>query len=220
MPSLNPTDGNQTVAQSYLGGIIAGLAHNKRSYGISSDQNVKSNNPQTYAWIGQAAGGTRYQTDKEAQQNVQLPWYGASTGTTFGYSQLLPTDIPSIAHQVTPDTSIALAPDPSTVGSTVSALPDAVPIGNFNQWNGYQMNPQNAESWRTYYANQMGNVPLKRTPNALNVMAAVTKQANTSADGPNDVWATHTALMTSMSKNYQPARQFWGFTSSQQYSGQ
>lgn len=221
MAAVNPSDGNQSNLASIVGGIFAGLNNNKSSGGLSGS-NVKTNNPQTYAWIGQAAGGTRYQTTREAQQGQQLPWYGASTGTSFGYSQLLPTDIPSIQNQVTPATSVLAngQNDPSTVGSTISALPSSAPLANYSQFNGYQMNPQNAESWRTYYANQMSNTPLKRLPNASNVMAAVTAQANTSADGSNNLWDSHSSLMTAMSKNYQPARQFWGFTSSQQYSGQ
>ena len=220
MPAANPSDGQQTNLQSILGGIFGGL-HNYKSSAALSESNVKTNNPQTYGWIGHSAGGTRYQTTREAQQGQQLPWYAGSTGTAFSYSQLLPTDIPSIQHQVTPGTSVlATTNDPSTVGSTISALPDSVPAANYAQFNGYQMNPQNAEHWRTFFANQMSNVPLKRLPNPSNVMVAVTKQANITADGDANLWDSHSSLMTAMSKNYQPARQFWGFTSSQQYSGQ
>jgi len=221
MVAANPSDGTQSNLQSILGGIFGGLSNNKSSGGLSGS-NVKTNNPQTYAWIGQAAGGTRYQTTRESQQGQQLPWYSGSSGTGFSYSQLLPTDIPSISHQVTPATNVQAMgwDDPSVVGSTISALPGTVPVANFGQFNGYQMNPQNAESWRTYYANQMSNVPLKRQPNASNVASAVTQQSSIGAEGSLDPWASHSSLVTAMAKGYSPTRQFWGFTSPAQYSGQ
>lgn len=220
MASATPATVNTPFIQSILGGIFRGTSQNNASAALQT-HNVTQNNPLTTQWIGISQNANQNAPiQKEGSQNVQLPWYTASTGTGFSYSKPLPTDIPSIAHQVTPAANSATDPNSSNVGSLVNPAPSSVPIGNYSQFQGYQMNPQNAEQWHTYYANAMGNVPLKRQPNAANVLAAVTAQTNIADGNGNDPQFAANQLQTMMTKNYQPSRQFWGFSSPAAYSPQ
>jgi len=193
---------------SIVGGIIRGLSNDRRSAGLTG-HNVTNDNPQSYAWIGQNTSDLRQPIQKEMSQNPSLPFEKGSSGTQYEYTNPLPTDIRSLVRQGYPGTDVNIVDQASSVGSLVQGMPSFVPINNL-QLSGYGMSPQNADHFKYYFANQMGQLNLTPQVNPSNVLTAVQEHQNINTDGSAQVW--HGAFQTfgTMLKRYNPANSFRG----------
>jgi hypothetical protein len=194
--------------QSIVGGIFRAVSNNKVSLGLT-DQNVTTDNPQTYTWIGHSDKLPTYPTDREQTQSPAIPWYSKSSGTGFSYSQPVPTDFTSRFAANTPGTDVSITDQASSIGSTIQSVPRYVPMGNM-QFNGYEMSPQNGAHFKNYFANQLGMQNLNPLPNASNVLTAIQEQQGIQTDGSADVWHSHFRLFQNLGKDYRPAQQFRG----------
>jgi hypothetical protein len=192
--------------QSIVGGIFRGLSNDKRSVGLTGS-NVKTDNPHTYAWIGQETSDLRQPIEKEQSQNPSLPFAKGSSGTQYSYTQPLPTDVRTLIAQGSPGTNIALTDEASSIGSMIQTVPAQVPMNNWN-FSGYGMSPQNGDHFKLYFANQLGVRNMNPTPMASQVLTAVQEQQNTNTDGSSNVWHGSWQTIQSMRKGYRPANQF------------
>src|SRR5215831_17224135 len=130
--------------------MIRGLSNDKRSLGISTSASVKTDNPLTYAWIGQNTSDLRQPIEKEQSQNPSLPFEKSSSGTQYSYSQPLPTDITTLVSQGSPGTNISETDLASSIGSLIQPTPGFVRPDNWN-FSGYGMSPQNADHFKAYF---------------------------------------------------------------------
>ena len=191
---------------SIVGGIVRGLSNDKRSAGLTGS-NVKTDNPHTYNWIGQETSDLRQPIQKEMSQNPSLPFEKGSSGTEYSYSNPLPTDITTLVKQGSPGTNVSPFREASSIGSLIQTVPSYVPNNNWN-FSGFGMSPQNADHFKTYFANQIGVNPANPNPLSANVLTAITEQANTPIDGSHDVWNGAWETYISMRKDSKPSNQF------------
>jgi hypothetical protein len=197
-----------TNFQSIVGGIFRGLSNDKRSVGLTGS-NVKTDNPQTYTWIGQETSDLRQPIEKEQTQNPSLPFLKGSSGTQYAYTNPLPTDIRTGILESYPGTSIEKTFVPSSIGSLLQPMPDMVPLNNWQQ-RGYGMSPQNADHFKTYFANQIGLTNLIPQPTPSNTMDAVQAQQQSSTVGRHSDWFNVWQHILTMRKTYTPANNFRG----------
>jgi len=191
---------------SIVGGIVRGLSNDKRSAALTGS-NVKTDNPQTFTWIGQNTSDLRQPIQKEMSQNPSLPFEKGSSGTQYSYSQPLPTDITTLVAQGSPGTNVGEFREASSIGSLIQTIPSIVPNNNWN-FSGFGMSPQNGDHFKTYFANQIGINPANPNPLSANVLTAVTEQANIPIDGSVNVWNGAWQTINAMGKPYHPSNQF------------
>jgi hypothetical protein len=191
---------------SIVGGILRGLSNDKRSVGLTGS-NVKTDNPQTYSWIGQETSDLRQPIQKEQSQNPSLAFAKGSSGTQYAYSKPLPTDITTLVSQGAPGTNISETDLASSIGSLIQPTPGFVRPDNWN-FSGMGMSPQNADHFKTYFANQIGVNHRVTPPLSAQVMTDVQEQQNTNTDGSSNLWHGAWQTIQSMRKGYRPANQF------------
>src|SRR5215831_14724720 len=187
--------------------MIRGLSNDKRSLGISTSANVKTDNPLTYAWIGQETSDLRQPIEKEQSQNPSLPFAKGSSGTQYSYTQPLPTDVTTLISQGSPGPSITPTVHASSIGSLIQPMPGFVPMNNW-AFNGMGMMPQNGDHFKSFFANQNGLANMQPTPLPASVLSAVQEQQNVGSHGSNDVWASGWQTFQAMGKDYKPSNQF------------
>jgi hypothetical protein len=191
---------------SIFGGIIRGLSNDRRSVGLTGS-NVKTDNPQTYSWIGQETSDLRQPIDKEQSQNPSLPFAKGSSGIQYAYSQPVTTDVRTLVAQGSPGTNIAYTDQASSIGSMIQTVPTRVRPNNWN-FSGYGMSPQNGDHFKLYFANQIGVRNMNPNPMSSQVLTAVQEQQNTNTDGSSDVWHGNWQVIQAMRKGYRPSNQF------------
>lgn len=193
--------------QSIVGGIIRGLTNDKASAGTNPHIPTQQNNPLVYTWIAQQTNDLRQPIEKEQSQNPSLPFGKASSGTQYEYTNPLPTDIRMLISQGSPGTNIDPTQQASSIGSLIQTVPDLVPLNNWN-FSGFGMSPQNADHFKSYFANQLGVQNTNKYPLSGQILAEVQEQANTNADGSSNVWHGAWQTFETMTKPYHPANQF------------
>ena len=193
---------------SIVGGIVRGLSNDHRSAGLTGS-NVKTDNPHTYAWIGQETSDLRQPIQKEATQNPSLPFTMGSPGTQYSYSQTLPTEVRTFFTQATPGTDVSIRSEASSVGSQTLIPTNYAPINN-RQTSGYGMSPQNGDHFKAYFANQIGlnnNLP---KANAAVTTEHIQEQQGLGSAGSNAVWHNSWQTFISMRKSYSPNQTYHG----------
>lgn len=188
---------------SIFGGIFRGLSNNKSSGGLNQTNTQNSSNPLTYQWIGQSAGGTTYQIDREQTQNPSLPFEKGSGGTNVAYSSPPLTDIPTLLNQGAPGTDVSIRNSAGSVGSPTNVPAGYAPRNN-GVGSGFGMSPQNADHFKQYFANQIGlqnNLP---RASAKNTTLAVSDQQHTNVAGSSDSWQSSFQTFAAMQKGYSP----------------
>jgi len=187
--------------QSITSGILKGISNDKRSVGLTGS-NTKTDNPNTFTWIGQETSDLRQPIQKEQTQTPSLPFGNASAGTVYSYQNPLPTDIRMLISQGSPGTNVSPKDASSDTGSLIQGIPDTVATNNAFPSSGYGMSPQNGDHFKYYFANTIGAQANNKVPFPASVLTAVQEQQNFNTDGSSNVWNGAMQLFGSMSKSY------------------
>lgn len=190
--------------ESIFGGMFRGLASNKSSGGLNQTNTQNASNPQTYQWIGQASGGTVFPINREQTQNPALPFAFGSAGISLSYANPVLTDIPTLLSQGSPGTDVSQRDAAGSVGSPTNIPATYASLSGGYIGNGYGMSPQNADHFKTFFANQIGLSNKLPKASAFNTSLAITDQADTHIGSSQDSWKNAWNVFSSMQKGYSP----------------
>jgi len=193
---------------SIVGGIVRGSTNSRRSVGLTG-HNVSTDNPLTFAWIGQETSDLRQPIQKEVSQNPSLPFEKTTPGTQYEYTNPLPTDVRTLFNQGSPGTNVSLRDKAASVGSSTLIPTGFAPMNNA-VGAGFGMSPQNGDHFKFYFANQIGLSNMLPKANAATMAQGVMEEQSRNVAGSADIWHGNWQTFISMRKAYNPNQTYYG----------